>query len=502
MRLIDIMMTDLDITIAPSIKERAKEIIVAGLTADSRRVRPGYLFAALPGAKTDGHQYIVDAINNGAVSVLALPGTKLPNNAGGVQLIEDPNPRRRFSKMAAKFYGRQSETICAVTGTNGKTSTVKFAQQLWQKLEYSSASLGTMGVDAPQINWPEGMKTVGPTLTTPDSETLHKEVAELAIGGVTHLAVEASSHGLDQYRLDGLNIKVGAFTNLTRDHLDYHGSMGAYFNAKARLFTEVLANGSSAVINADIPESESLIDLCKQHKHRVIDYGFNAKSIRIVSLKPTLHGQNLELNVFGHDYKIDFPLIGQFQVMNALCALGMVLACEKDESRYASIIGFLAELQGVHGRMELVERLPNGAPVYIDYAHTPDGLTRVLEGLRPHTGDRLIVAFGCGGDRDKGKRPIMGEIASRMADKVIITDDNPRTENPKRIREEILNGCPEAIVIGDRRKAIEKGISMLQPKDILLVAGKGHEQGQIIDKIVHPFDDAIEVRKAIKKVCK
>ncbi len=490
-------------TIAPAIKQRAKDIIVAGLTADSRRVKPGYMFAALPASTTNGangQNYIADAINNGAVAILASPGTKMPPNAGGVQLIEDPNPRRRFSKMAARFYGAQPETICAVTGTNGKTSTVKFAQQIWNILGQSSASLGTMGVDAPQIKWPEAMKNVGSTLTTPDSETLHKEVAELAHGGVTHLAVEASSHGLDQYRLDGLNIQVAAFTNLTRDHMDYHGSMGAYFNAKARLFTEVLPEGSKAVINADTNESASLIDLCKQQNHTVIDYGFKAKALKILSLTPTQHGQTLELEAFGETYHLAFPLIGQFQVMNALCAAGMVMATEKDESRYEDIINALTKLTGVHGRMELVEKTPNGAPVYIDYAHTPDGLERVLEGLRPHTPDRLIVAFGCGGDRDRGKRPLMGEIAERLADKVIITDDNPRTENPKRIREEILNGCPNATVIGDRRLAIEKGISLLQSRDVFLVAGKGHEQGQIIDKVVHPFDDAVEIRKAIKKM--
>ncbi len=477
--------------------KRTRDIIVAGLTMDSRAVRPGYLFAALPGKTNDGHDYIEQAIENGAVAILALPGTQLPQSAGGIELIEDPNPRRRFARMASKFYGRQPDTVAAVTGTNGKTSVASFTRQLWLHADKQAASMGTLGVDAPQLDWPQS--TASDTLTTPDPVTLHSEIADLSAAGVTHLAMEASSHGLDQYRLDGVRVKVAAFTNLSRDHINYHGSMGAYFNAKARLFKEVMAPNGIAVINADSDYAPRLEDICLTYNHRAIMFGRKGRDITLISQQPTVKGQKLKINIFGTEYDVDMPVAGTFQAMNALCALGMVLAVEEDPKQFAKYVEGLNHLTGVRGRIELIETLKNGASIYVDYAHTPDALKTVLEALRPHTKGRLHVVFGAGGDRDKGKRPMMGKIATEFADKVIITDDNPRTESPKRIREEIMVACHNGTEIGDRRKAIEAAIEGLQSGDVLVVAGKGHEQGQIIDKVIHPFDDATEIRKVLKR---
>jgi UDP-N-acetylmuramoyl-L-alanyl-D-glutamate--2,6-diaminopimelate ligase len=480
------------------INDNRRDIIIAGLSADSRTVRPGYLFAALPGTKTDGSQHINDAIHNGAVAIVAQPGTILPKSAGGVVLIEDPNPRRRFSRMASTFFGLQPETTIAVTGTNGKTSIASFCRQIWAYMGESAASLGTLGIEAPQIDWPQ--PAAGYNLTTPDPVTLHQEMAGLAKAGITHLAMEASSHGLDQYRLDGVKLRAAGFTNLTRDHLDYHGSMGAYFNAKARLFSEVMPAGSLAVINADSEYASRLEDICITFGHEVILYGTKGRDITLVSQKPTEKGQRLVINVFGEKHTVDFPVAGTFQASNVLCALGLTLGLEPNPKNYPKYIEALGHLTGVRGRLELVATTAKGVPIYVDYAHTPDALENVLKALRPHTKNQLHVVFGCGGDRDPGKRPIMGDIAVKLADRVIVTDDNPRTENPKRIRQEIMASAPGAVEIGDRRKAIEKAISSLKAGDVLVVAGKGHEQGQIIDRVTHPFDDAGEIRAALKRI--
>lgn len=479
-------------------REDTRNIIIAGLSADSRSVRPGYLFAALPGGKISGDRYIEDAIQNGAVAILAQPGTKLPASAGGVTLIEDPNPRKRFARMAAKFYGRQPETVVAISGTNGKTSVASFCRQIWHYLQFSSASIGTLGVEAPQLDWPQ--PAGGYNLTTPDAVTLHHELSDLAKAGVTHLAIEASSHGLDQYRIDGIQLKAAGFTNLTRDHLDYHGSMGAYFNAKARLFSEVLAPGSVVAINADSDYADRLEDICTTFGHEVIFYGKKGRDITLVSQKPTEKGQRLVINVFGTKYTVDMPVAGTFQAGNALCALGITLGLEPDPKKYPLYIEALSKLGGVRGRLELAGHHPNGSAIYVDFAHTPDALETALAALRPHVASRLHVVFGCGGDRDPGKRPIMGSIAVKMADRVIVTDDNPRTENPRRIRQEVMQGAQGAMEIGDRRTAIETAINGLKPGDILVIAGKGHEQGQIIDRVTHPFDDATEVRAALKRL--
>lgn len=500
MRLIDLMAQTATLeqsNIAP-VNDNRRDMIIAGISADSRTVRPGYLFAALPGKKTDGAQHIEEAIQNGAVAILAQPGTALPKSAGGVVLIEDPNPRRRFARMTSKFYGQQPETTVAITGTNGKTSVASFCRQIWAYVGQTSASIGTLGIEAPQIDWAQ--PAAGYNLTTPDTVTLHQELKDLSKAGVTHLAMEASSHGLEQYRLDGVQLRAAGFTNLTRDHLDYHGSMGAYFNAKSRLFSEVMPAGSLAVINADSDYASRLEDICITFGHQVILYGTKGRDITLVSQKPTDHGQKLVINVFGTKYTVEVPVAGTFQAANILCALGMTLGLEDNPKNYPKYIEALSHLNGVRGRLEFVAQHPKGAPIYVDYAHTPDALENVLRALRPHTKGNLHVVFGCGGDRDAGKRPIMGGIAAKYADKVIVTDDNPRTENPKRIRQEILQNTPNATEIADRRKAIEAAVAALKPGDTLVVAGKGHEQGQIIDRVTHPFDDATEVRNALKRI--
>ncbi len=460
------------------------DIQIDGLTADSRQVRPGYLFAALPGSKADGGKFIEDALMHGATAILAKTGTKLPPDSKAT-LIESDNPRKELAYLACEFYKLQPDVIAAVTGTSGKTSTVSFTQQLWTLFGITqSASLGTLGIRAP------GVASYG-SLTTPDTVSLHATLADLAAAEVTHLAMEASSHGLDQYRLDGVRVRAAGYTNLSRDHLDYHPDMESYFVAKSRLFTEVLMRNGSAVLNADDDYFERLSEMCLKSGHKVISYGENGKDIRILerSLRPA--GQLLRLSVFGKSYDVTIPLVGQFQVMNALCALGLVLACDGDAQ---SVVPLLSQLEGVPGRLQLVKGHPEGAAIYVDYAHKPAAIEAVLNTLRPHTQGRLVCLFGCGGDRDSGKRPIMGRIAAGLADVVVVTDDNPRSENPASIRAAIMEGSPDAKEIAGRKKAIEWAIEHLQEGDVLVIAGKGHEQGQIIGDTVEPFDD-VEVAK-------
>jgi UDP-N-acetylmuramoyl-L-alanyl-D-glutamate--2,6-diaminopimelate ligase len=459
-----------------------------GLTQDSRAVKSGYLFAAFPGTKVDGRAYIESAIAGGASVILAPLGTALPSNSN-VQLVVDENPRKVFAKMVAAFYGAQPEHIAAVTGTNGKTSTAVFVTQLWEALGYKSASLGTLGLHGTGIDRSGSM-------TTPDTVTLHAELAELAKAKIDHLAVEASSHGLDQYRLDGMKITVAGFTNLTRDHLDYHADMDEYFTAKARLFSEVLDEKGAAVLNADVPKFTALKALCDARGLRVISYGSQGRDLKITKRVPTGSGQNLSLEIFGKAYEISLPLVGEFQAMNALCALGMVLA--ENESRLSDILKALENIKGAPGRLQYVSGHSRGAAIYVDYAHTPDALENVLKALRPHTQNKLVCLFGCGGDRDKGKRPVMGKIASQYADAVIVTDDNPRSEEPAQIRSEILAGAKSATEISGRREAIQTAVQKLEAGDVLVVAGKGHEQGQIFKTHTDPFDDVTEVKAAIK----
>jgi UDP-N-acetylmuramoyl-L-alanyl-D-glutamate--2,6-diaminopimelate ligase len=460
---------------------------IAGLTADSRQVRPGWLFAALPGAKADGRAFIADALARGATAVLAPAGTVLPAEApSGIRLIEDDRPRRRFAQLAAAFYRRQPGTIAAVTGTNGKTSVVNFARQIWSRLGHAAACLGTLGLTAP------GRVRTG-SLTTPDPVALHADLADLADAGVTHLALEASSHGLDQCRLDGVRVGIAAFTNLGRDHLDYHGDQEAYFAAKARLFDELLPPGGLAVLNADAPEAVRLGARCARRGVRTMTYGRRGLHVRLLEADPLPEGQLLRLYVEQRPRVVLLPLIGTFQAENALCALAIALASGADTH---DAIGALTRLAGVRGRLELAARTPQGAPVFVDYAHTPDALSAALAALRPHVKGRLIAVFGCGGDRDRAKRPEMGAVVARLADHGIVTDDNPRSEPPGAIRAAILAAHPEAEEIGDRAEAIRRGVALLGPDDALLIAGKGHEPGQEIAGVVRPFDDAEQARAA------
>jgi len=466
---------------------RGTETDITGLTCDSRQVEPGFLFAALPGTVVDGRDFIADALGRGAACVLAPPGAEIPGGEPSVPFIFDDNPRRQFALIAARFFSRQPECVAAVTGTNGKTSVVTFLAQIWTRLGRQAASMGTLGVTAPGRTRPGA-------LTTPDPVALHKDLAELSQAGVDHLALEASSHGLDQCRLDGVRIKAAAFTNLTRDHLDYHGDAAAYLAAKARLFGDVMAPGGHAVLNAHAPELDALRGLSADRNHQVLTYGLDAGDIHCRARTPTPRGFDLDLEVTGNRVSVCLPLIGDFQIANALCALGLAVACGEDPVTAA---GTLALLEGAPGRLQEIPGHGAGAGIYVDYAHSPDALETVLGALRPHTQGRLSVLFGCGGDRDPGKRAKMGRVAAGLADAVIVTDDNPRSEDPALIRQQILGGCGAAREIGDRGEAIRAAVRGLDAGDILVVAGKGHETGQIIGAETIAFSDVDHVQAAI-----
>ena len=389
--------------------------------------------------------------------------------------------------MAAAFHGPQPVHIAAVTGTNGKTSVTSFAHQIWAQLGHPAASLGTLGLKA-------SLHSETLSLTTPDPVALIREIAKLAVRGTTHLAFEASSHGLDQYRVDGVRVTSAAFTNLSRDHLDYHESMAAYFDAKARLFREVLPANGTAVLNADAPEFDALAKICRARGQKILSYGRAGTDLRLADQELGRAGQTIDIEILGTPHRVDLPLAGAFQAMNVLAALGLVIA---EGANPADAVATLSHLSGVRGRMELAAQHPIGADIYVDYAHTPDALETALAALRPHTAGRLICVFGAGGDRDRGKRPDMGAVAARLADRVIVTDDNPRSEDPGTIRRDILAACPDAQDIGDRRAAIGAAVAMLRHGDVLLIAGKGHEAGQIVGDRVIPFDDAEVARAAV-----
>ena len=463
---------------------------IAGLTVDSRQVRAGFLFAAWRGASTDGRRFAGEAVAKGAVAILTDDPAALDLDdraRSRVAIVADPNPQRRLALAAARFYGRQPATIAAVTGTNGKTSVAHFTRELWSALGHNAASLGTLGLVT------ENSRRPG-SLTTPDSVALHRELAELAADGVDHAAIEASSHGLDQCRLDGVAIAAAAFTNLTRDHLDYHGDMAAYRAAKERLFAVLLPPRAAAVLNANSDEFDRLSQLCKSRGQAVIGYGASAAAgLRIVARTPHRGGQSLVLDLFGARRELTLPLVGEFQAMNALAALGLAVATG---SRLEPAAAALERLGPVPGRMQLVGE-PNRAAVFVDYAHTPDAIATVLSALRPHAEGRLAVVFGAGGDRDRGKRPLMGRVATELAGRVYVTDDNPRTEDAAAIRRAILAAAPGAVEIGDRRAAIVAAIAELRPGDVLVIAGKGHESGQIVGRETLPFDDVEVAREAI-----
>ncbi len=460
---------------------------IVGITSDSRRVKPGYLFAALPGSRADGRAYIAEAMQRGAAAVLAPPGISIGGGAAAVPLIVDDNPRRLYALMAARLHAGQPDTVVAVTGTNGKTSVVSFVRQIWSALGRRAASCGTLGVQTAA-----GFE--GGSLTTPDPVDLHETLRRLAEQGIECLAMEASSHGLEQHRLDGVRLSAAGFTNLTRDHLDYHGSMAAYLEAKLRLFRDVLPPDGIAVINADDPLGGAVMAACRARGQRVIAYGEAGADIRLLKAERAGDGQRLTIDVFGRRQTVRLPLIGAFQVDNALCALGLVLAGGADID---SAIVALEDLTGAPGRLQSVSRLPNGAGVFVDYAHTPDALANVLEALRPYVAGRLFVVFGCGGDRDAGKRPEMGRVAAELADVVVVTDDNPRSESPAEIRRQILAAVPGAREIADRAAAIRMAVAELVAGDLLVVAGKGHERGQIVGAVTMPFDDGEQVQAAV-----
>ena len=479
---------DLPNALAPVAGRRGEGAIglkLTGVTADSREVAEGYLFAALPGSRADGRAFIAEAVERGAAAVLAPLGTEWPAGVPPRPLIKDPEPRRRLAQLAAALAGPGPLVLAAVTGTNGKTSTVEFLRQIWAAGGRQAASLGTLGLIAPGFS-------PGAGLTTPDPVRLAQTLAALARAGIQHAAMEASSHGLDQFRLDGVRLSAAAFTNLTRDHLDYHGSEAAYRAAKLRLFAELLAAGAPVVANADMdpPTLAALRDVAATRRLDLHTVGAAGEALRLLSVVPRADGQDIEVLANGVRRHVGLPLPGRFQAENALMAAALAAALGEREP-----LDRLPALSGVRGRMELAARLPNGAAAYVDYAHTPDALERLLAALRPHTARRLHVVFGAGGDRDRGKRPLMGAAAARHADVAIVTDDNPRTEDPAVIRAAVLAGCPDAREIGDREGAIAEALNALGPGDVLAVAGKGHEQGQSIGGTVIPFDDVAVVRR-------
>ena len=461
---------------------------IVGLTADSRQVQPGFLFAALRGAARDGRAFAGEAVRKGAVAILTDDPAALALDADSrrrVAVIGDANPQRRLARFAARFYRRQPRTIAAVTGTNGKTSVAHFTREIWTAVGYPAASLGTLGLVSPAGRRPGA-------LTTPDPVGLHRD---LAAAGVDHVAIEASSHGLAQFRLDGVAVAAAAFTNLTRDHLDYHGDLESYRTAKERLFTALLAPGGPAVLNADSPEFARLRAMCREHGHRIIAYGVAAEAeLRIAGRVARPSGQRITADLFGEPHEIELPLVGQFQAMNVLAAFGLVIA---GGVAVDAALPALPRLSGVPGRMQLVGESAAGAPVFVDYAHTPDAMRSVLAALRPHAERRLAIVFGAGGDRDRGKRPLMGRVAAELADRLYVTDDNPRGEPPAEIRRAILAAAPRAVEIGDRRAAILAAIADLAEGDVLVIAGKGHETGQIVGTDILPFDDAVVVREAL-----
>jgi UDP-N-acetylmuramoyl-L-alanyl-D-glutamate--2,6-diaminopimelate ligase len=470
-----------------TIDGQAGALEVAGLAADSRVVKPGEVFFALSGSKTDGARFIDAAVRAGA---LAVAGEHAPDGAIGAPFVTTPNPRRALALAAAKFYARQPATIAAVTGTSGKTSVAAFARQVWQRLGHSSASIGTIGLVSEK-------RTVYGSLTTPDPIALHRQLDEIARDGVTHLAFEASSHGLDQFRLDGVRIAAGGFTNLSRDHMDYHPDVAHYLAAKLRLFRELVIPGGAAVISADHDCSGEVIDAARARKLRIIAVGGKAdgrgEGIRLAATEVDGFAQTLTLEHRGRTVVARLPLVGHFQIENALVAAGLAIGTG---SAAEAVFASLEHLEGAKGRLELVgER--NGAPVFVDYAHKPDALAKALQALRPYARRRLVVVFGAGGDRDAGKRPLMGTIAAEGADHVIITDDNPRSEDPATIRAAIMRAAKGAEEIGDRAAAIRTAIERLEQGDALLIAGKGHETGQIVGDRVLPFSDHEAVAAAL-----
>lgn len=467
-----------------SLPDTAASLPISGLTADSREVKAGYLFAALPGTVVDGAKFIGQAFERGASAVIAAKGAY----KGSGLVIETSNPRQLFAKAAARFFGKQPDLAVAVTGTNGKTSVAAFVREIWQAMGFRAASLGTVGLVGPGVS--EYLSH-----TTPDPVQLHGMLAKLSEDHIEHLVLEASSHGLAQFRLDGVRFSAAAFTNLTRDHLDYHGSAENYFDAKMRLFEELLPAGAPAVINADTPYGAEAIKRAGTCGLKIFTVGKLGSGLKLLASRREGFGQHLDVQGPQKRHSVYLPLVGEFQTSNALVAAGLVIATGGEETM---ALHALESLHGAKGRLELVGKSKTGAPIFVDYAHTPDALENAVTSLRPYTDERLVVVFGAGGDRDKGKRPLMGTVAARLADVKIVTDDNPRTEDASVIRSEIMAACPGAKEIADRAKAILTAVDGLAAGDVLLVAGKGHEEGQTVGTTVIPFSDHDAVLAAIQ----
>lgn len=468
------------------VPQGAGMIEITGLTADSRKVKPGFLFAALKGVAAHGRDFVEQAKANGAVAVLS--AGDLGFDAGIAEVVTE-EPRKDFAQAASAFYLRRPGTIIAVTGTNGKSSTVDFLRQIWTHAGKRAASMGTLGAIGPN-----GVVDLGHT--TPDPAAMHATLSALHDEGVTHVAMEASSHGLEQHRVDGVTFAAGAFTNLTQDHLDYHADMASYRDAKLRLWELVKIRGP-AVINADAADADAFERGAKENDLDIVLCGWRAPrehALKIVEILPRPNAQTMVLLWNGKEYKVELPLIGEFQALNAVCAAALALSLGEAPD---AVFEGMAKLQPVKGRMEHVGQSKTGGHVFVDYAHTPDGLDVLLRAARPHAPGRIIAVFGCGGDRDTDKRAKMGAIAARQADVVIVTDDNPRSEDPAAIRAQILKAAPNATEIGDRAQAIREAVAMLKAGDALMIAGKGHETGQIIKGVTHPFSDQEVARAAL-----
>ncbi len=468
-----------------------REVEITGISVDSRNVKPGHLFAALPGTKMHGAEFIEYALRMDASAILTdRAGVEIAREAleaSDAALIIAEDPRQTLAFTASLWFGAQPEVIVAVTGTSGKTSVAMFTRQIWQALGRKSANLGTMGVlgdfEAPLAH------------TTPEPITLHRVLAQMAEAGVTHAAMEASSHGLDQMRLDGVRLQAAAFTNFSQDHLDYHANFDEYFAAKAGLFNRVLPEDGRAVINIDDMRGREMAEIARERGQSLLTVGRDPSADLCISAQRfDATGQDLRFTYDGKAHMVRLALIGGFQAENVLAAAGLVIAAgEAPDAVFDTLPGLVT----VRGRMELAARRDNGAAVFVDYSHKPGALASALQSLRPHVMGRIVVVFGAGGDRDKLKRPLMGEAAAEFADVVIVTDDNPRSEDPAAIRAEVMQGCPEATEVGDRAEAILRGVDALQPGDALLVAGKGHETGQIVGSDVYPFDDAEQASVAV-----
>jgi UDP-N-acetylmuramoyl-L-alanyl-D-glutamate--2,6-diaminopimelate ligase len=460
-------------------------VAVTGLCSDTRKLQRGDLFFALAGSRADGRQYILDAADKGAAAIVS-EGQAPAELAPEIAFLSVKNARHTLAFAASRFYPHQPKTIVAVTGTNGKTSVASFTRQIWNALGFAAASVGTIGVTSPKGE-------IKGNLTTPDPVALHALLDQLADEGVTHLAMEASSHGLDQRRLDGVRLDAGAFTNLTRDHLDYHQTMEAYLAAKLRLFDVLLPEGAGAVVDADQRNAFAVASIAEKRKLKFLSVGRKGRDLKLTEVAREGFAQLLTVEADGNRYQVKLPLVGDFQIANALVAAGLAIVTG---AKTADALGALEGLKGASGRLEFVGE-KSGAPVFVDYAHTPDALENALDALRPYVTGKLAVVFGAGGDRDAGKRVLMGAAAVERADKIYVTDDNPRSEDPAAIRQAILAAAPGATEIGDRAGAIKTAVAELQPGDVLLIAGKGHETGQIVGEQTLPFSDQAAARAAL-----